>query len=135
MGTAASAAERMTIGITIDVPDVAAGISFYGVVFGMDEIARPLPIYAIIGNDHGRIGLMEKAPGSRPTPTEGPVRAYARHWTPVHLDFHVDDYAGTLDRLRSAGGTVEAEHTRPGRPPVAFCADPFGHGLCILGPR
>jgi predicted enzyme related to lactoylglutathione lyase len=124
-----------SVGITIDVPDLAAGIAFYGAVFGYAEVARPVPVYAVVEGPQGRIGLMEKSSGSRPTPASGPVRDYARHWTPVHLDFHVDDLEAVLARLVAAGGTVEQRHTAPGRPGVAFCADPFGHGFCILGPR
>jgi predicted enzyme related to lactoylglutathione lyase len=124
----------MGLGITIDVPDLAAGLAFYLDVFGWEEVARPLPVYAIVQAEGLRIGLMEKAAGTVPAPGASP-RDYARHWTPVHLDLHVADYAGTLARLRAGGGTVEAEHAVTGRPPVAFCADPFGHGLCILGVR
>jgi predicted enzyme related to lactoylglutathione lyase len=125
----------MTIGITIDVPDLGAGLAFYGAVFGLAEVARPLSVYAIVEGLGQRIGLMEKPAGSRPTPADGPVRDYARHWTPVHLDFHVDDLEGVLARLTAAGGTIEQRHHAPGRPGVAFCADPFGHGFCVLGPR
>jgi predicted enzyme related to lactoylglutathione lyase len=124
----------MTIGITIDVPDIAAGLAFYGGVFGLAEVARPIPHYAIVEMDGQRIGLMQKAPGSRPTPAPGPVRDYARHWTPVHLDFHVADLDATLTAVTTHGGTIEARHAAPGRRSVAFCADPFGHGFCVLGP-
>jgi catechol 2,3-dioxygenase-like lactoylglutathione lyase family enzyme len=125
----------MRIGVTLDVPDIAAGAAFYGGLLGLSVVARPHPAYAILRDGDVTLGLMEKAPGTRPTPAEGPVRDYARHWTPVHLDVHVEDFDATLARLTALGGTVEARHEAPGRPPVAFCADPFGHGFCLLGPR
>lgn len=124
----------MRLSVTLDVPDIGAGLAFYGRVFGFAETARPIPTYAVLAAGDQTLCLMQKAPGTRPTPAEGPLRHYARHWTPVHLDFHVDDLPGTLSAIRAAGGTVEAEHAAPGRRSVAFCADPFGHGFCLLGP-
>ena len=121
---------------TIDVPDLAAGLAFYGSVFGLIEASRPVPTYAILAAEDGRrLGLMQKAEGSRPTPAEGTERRYARHWTPVHLDFHVDAFEPAVEAVARLGGVVEQVHRREGFPPVAFCADPFGHGFCILGPR
>lgn len=123
----------MRIGLTIDVPDLAPGLAFYGAVFGLEEVARPHPAYAILAHPDGaRLGLMAQAAGTVPAPGAAP-RDYARHWTPVHADFHVAAFDTTLAALRTAGGTVEAEHRLPGRPPVAFCADPFGNGLCVIG--
>lgn len=125
----------MRYSATIDVPDLEAGIAFYGGVLGLREAARPVPAYAILSRDGQSLGLMEKAEGSRPTPAEEVRRGYARHWTPVHLDFHVDDVEATVAAVERLGGTVEQGHAVPGRSRVAFCADPFGHGFCILGPR
>jgi predicted enzyme related to lactoylglutathione lyase len=125
----------MEMSVTLDVPDLAAGLAFYGGVFGFAEVARPHPTYALTKAGTQTLGLMQKDEGTHPTPAEGPTRSYARHWTPVHLDFHVTDFDVTLTRITTLGGTVEQTHTRPGRPSVAFCADPFGHGFCVLGPR
>lgn len=126
----------MKVGITIDVPDIAAGLAFYGAVFGFAEVARPAPVYAVIGAEGVLLGLKEAPAGSAPTPASGPVRDYGRHWTPVHLDFHVADLQATLRALLRAGGKIEQEHAGAhGRPAVAFCSDPFGHGFCVLGPR
>ena len=41
----------------------------------------------------------------------------------------------TRSAVEQGGGTVEQRHSRPGRAGIAFCADPFGHGFCLLGPR
>ena len=40
------------------------------------------------------------------------VRRYERHWTPVHIDFHVDDFAAVLDRALEAGGKCEQTSRR-----------------------
>jgi predicted enzyme related to lactoylglutathione lyase len=125
----------MRLSVTLDVPDLAAGLAFYGGVFGFTEVARPHPSYAVLKVGEQTLGLMQKAAGTRPTPANSPVRDYSRHWTPIHLDFHVDDFDDTLARIAAAGGICEERHSTPGRPDVAFCADPFGHGFCLLGPR
>ena len=126
----------MSYSATIDVDDLERGVRFYCHVFGFREAARPMPIYAVLDTGGQRLGIMEKPAGSRPSPATDDLRRYERHWTPVHLDFEVTDIDATLARLKEEGGTVETLH--PGtetRPAVAFCADAFGNGLCILGPR
>jgi catechol 2,3-dioxygenase-like lactoylglutathione lyase family enzyme len=126
----------MRLSVTVDVPDLAAAIAFWGGALGLREVARPHLAYAVLEAGGQTLGLMEKPEGSRATPAEGTERRYARHWTPVHLDLHVEDWEGTLAAVERLGGTVEQRHAAaPGRPPVAFCADPFGHGFCVLGPR
>jgi predicted enzyme related to lactoylglutathione lyase len=60
------------------------------------------------------------------------LRAYERHWTPVHLDFVVQDVDDAIARAVSAGATLEraAETHAWGR--IAILADPFGHGFCLV---
>ncbi|MFI4936040.1 MAG: VOC family protein [Caulobacterales bacterium] len=60
-------------------------------------------------------------------------RRYERHWTPVHVDFHVDDFEAFLAKAVNAGGKCEQKFEGGPRPPVAFCSDPFGNGFCVLG--
>ena len=125
----------MRLSVTVDVPDLGRGIAFFAGAFGFREVARPFPAHAVLESGGQTLGLMEKPEGSRATPAGGTERRYARHWTPVHLDLHVEDFEGTIAAVEGLGGTVEAVHRVPGRGPVAFCADPFGHGFCVLGPR
>ena len=125
----------MSYSATIDVPDLTRAIAFYGGVFGWAEVARPVPVYAVMDAGGQHLGLLEKPEGSRPTPEDGPRRDYGRHWTPVHLDFRVDDFDATLASIAALGGAVEQRHDMAGRPPVAFCADPFGNGFCVLAAR
>lgn len=126
----------MKYSVSIDVPDLAAGIDFYTRTFGLVETARPLPVYAVIGGTGNQtLGIIEKPEGSVPAPGTQDRRQYGRHWTPVHLDIEVDDFDETLHRLVEAGGTIERRFDMDDRPPVAFCADPFGNGLCVLRSR
>lgn len=121
--------------VTLDVPDLDAGIRFYGRVFGFAVVARPVEGYAVLTAGDSQIGLMQRQEGTRPAKGSPDVRRYARHWTPVHMDFHVPDFAATLARALHEGAVCEEKFESATRPPVAFCSDPFGHGFCLIGER
>lgn len=123
----------MKYSVTIDVPKLEDGLRFYRDALGLTEIARPMPTYALLSCGGAQIGLMEKAAGTKPAKGSDDVRRYERHWTPVHIDFHVDDFDATLAQAQDAGAICEHRFEVPGRPPIAFCSDPFGNGLCIVG--
>ena len=123
----------MKVTVSIDVPSIDEGLKFFGDVFGFVETSRPHPGYAKLTAGTETIGLLAKPAGSSPAPASGDRRRYERHWTPVHIDFRVDDFEGTLARAVAHGATSEQVHRVPGFPPVAFCSDPFGHGFCIVG--
>ena len=124
-----------TITAYVDVPSLDEGVAFYGGTFGLTETDRPYPGLAILGGDGISLGLNARAAGSKPYPNATETRRYDRHWTPVHLDFHVDDFDATLERATARGAVVEALYRDEGPRPAAFCADPFGHGFCLMGPR
>ena len=123
----------MNYAVTIDVPKMDDGLKFYRDAMGLTEVARPFPSYVILKCGTATIGLMEKAAGSKPAKGSDDVRRYERHWTPVHIDFHVEDFNGVLAKALSAGAICENKFEGSTRPPVAFCSDPFGHGFCIIG--
>lgn len=123
----------MRYAVTIDVPRLEEGLSFYRDALGLAEIARPLDTYAILKCGDSSIGVMEKRAGTKPAPGSVEVRCYQRHWTPVHIDFHVEDFDGILAKALAAGAQCEQKFERGKRPPVAFCSDPFGNGFCIIG--
>ncbi|MBA3677222.1 MAG: VOC family protein [Sphingosinicella sp.] len=125
----------MKFSVTIDVPLIDEGLRFYRDALGLVEVARPIPTYVILDCGGAQVGLMEKPAGSVPAKGSSDVRRYERHWTPVHIDFHVDDFELALANLLSAGAKCEQRFEVEGRPPIAFCSDPFGNGFCILGPK
>lgn len=125
----------MKLTVNIDVPTIAEGAAFYGDVFGFAEVARPHESYAVLESEGVRIGLMAKAEGSSPAPGSDSTRSYARHWTPVHIDFHVSSFDATLEKIEHAGGKAEQVHRREGFPPIAFCCDAFGNGFCLAQER
>ena len=52
--------------VSIDVPSLADGLRFYRDALGFPEIARPIDTYVILQCGEARIGLMEKAAGTKP---------------------------------------------------------------------
>ena len=113
----------MRYAVTIDVPRLEEGLRFYRDALGLAEGARPIPIYAVLECGSAQIGLMEKAAGTKPAKGAEDVRRYERHWTPVHIDFHVDDFGGVLAKALAAGAQCEQKFEGGGRPPVAFCSE------------
>jgi len=124
---------RPSVHVSIDVPDLDAGIRFYGAVFGFAETARPFPTMAILDANNVTVCMHEKPAGSRSSRGGADVRRYERHWTPVHIDLHVPDFDLALGKVRAGGGAVENEYRSEGPRPAAFCSDPFGNGFCVIG--
>lgn len=126
---------RASVHISIDVPDLEAGIRFYGEVFGFVEKARPFATMAVLDANNVTICIHAKATGSKSSTGGTEQRHYERHWTPVHLDVHVTDFDAVLDKIRAMGGVIENEFRTQGPRPAAFCSDPFGNGFCVMGER
>jgi catechol 2,3-dioxygenase-like lactoylglutathione lyase family enzyme len=123
----------MKYSVSIDVPQLEEGLRFYRDALGLSEVARPVPTYAVLQCGDAQIGLFEKPAGSKPAKGSDDVRRYERHWTPVHIDFHVDDFEAFLAKAVTAGAKCEQKFEVTGRPPIAFCSDPFGNGFCVVG--
>src|SRR5262249_4244186 len=107
----------------------------YTAAFGLQKVAEPYPGVAVLQAGTTSICLLEKRPGSKPSPNTDDKRRYERHWTPVHLDFHVENLAEALDKAVAAGAIVEQNFDSPAHGSAAFCSDPFGHGFCLLERR
>ena len=122
----------ITLEICVDVPDLARGIRFYADAFGFIKVSEPYPGVAMLEAGAAAITLLEKSEQSRPSPNTCDVRHYDRHWTPVHLDFHVDDVKSALEKALRAGAIQEQFFDNPEHGSAAICADPFGNGFCLL---
>ncbi|QDO96755.1 VOC family protein [Ferrovibrio terrae] len=59
-------------------------------------------------------------------------RNYDRHWTPVHLDFVVDDLDTVLARLLERGGRLDRPVKSRDYGRIANMADPFGNGFDLI---
>ena len=124
---------RTRVNVSIDVPDLEAGLRFYAAVFGFVEKARPFPTMAVVDANNVTVCMHAKPAGTKSSTAGSEHRRYERHWTPVHLDFDVPELAAVLAKVRAAGGVVENEFRNQGPSPVAFCSDPFGNGFCVIG--
>ena len=120
------------VSLSIDVPNLADGVRFYSRAFGFEKTAEPIPGVAVLRAGETELCLLEKQPGSKPSVDTTDVRRYERHWTPVHIDVHVDDFAAALAKAVEAGATKEQVFESSNHPAIAFCCDPFGHGFCII---
>ena len=125
----------ISVSVSIDVPDLAAGVRFYREAFGFEKVAEPFPGLAVLRAGDAEICILEKAAGSSPAPGSDDTRRYERHWTPVHMDLHVDDFDAALAKALAAGAKQEQLHRGAKHPSVAFCSDPFGHGFCLIERR
>src|SRR6185295_15699876 len=91
---------RPSVHVSIDVPELEAGLRFYGEVFGFVETARPFPTMAILDANNVSVCMHAKAAGSKSSSVGAEQRRYERHWTPVHLDLHVGDFDAVLSKVR-----------------------------------
>ncbi len=121
----------MQILINIDVPDLARAIDFYRDALGL-KLSRLLfgGTVAEMAGAACPIYLLQEQEGSTAAATE--PRRYARHRTPLHLDFAVENLEEAVARAQHAGATLESGPTRHRWGRIATLADPFGHGFCLL---
>jgi lactoylglutathione lyase len=119
--------------VNIDVADLARAIRFYADALGLRVVRRLGPDIAELEGSSAPIFLIQHPAGTRPHPGASSGRDYARHWTPVHVDFVVPELEPAVARARAAGARVENEVPRefPGGRYVVL-ADPFGNGFCLL---
>ncbi len=122
----------MQIYINIDVDDIERAINFYTAGLGLQLVRRLFDgAVAELAGASSPIQLLRKAEASA-TANGAATRNYARHWTPVHLDFCVDDLDAALARALGAGATLEGEVRTLTWARIANLGDPFGHGLCLM---
>lgn len=118
--------------VNIDVPELAPAIAFYSAALGL-RLTRILDDdVAELAGASTTLYLLRHPAGSRPVDRLPLQRDYARHWTPVHLDFVVDDLAAATQRALAAGAVRESPCVDwRGSRCIGF-ADPFGHGFCLI---
>ena len=118
--------------VNIDVDDLERAVRFYTAALGL-RVARRLGDGAVeLLGAEAPIYLLAAAAGTAPHRGAVVARHYGRHWTPVHLDFVVDDLAAAVERAVAAGARVEAPVAERPYGRIAVLADPFDHGLCLL---
>jgi predicted enzyme related to lactoylglutathione lyase len=122
----------MDLLVNVDVDDLELAVRFY--TAGLDfRVGRRLgaDVVEMVGAS-APIFLLRKAAGTLAATESAQVRDYARHWTPVHLDFVVPDIGVAVERALKAGASLEQEPQASGWGKLAILADPFGHGFCFV---
>lgn len=116
----------------IDVDDLQKAVNFYRAAFGLrvgrrfgasgvEMLGGPTPIY-----------LLLKATDTAAASTAAQLRRYDRHWTPLHLDFVVEEIESAVQTAVAAGARLEAAISTATWGKLALMADPFGHGFCFV---
>lgn len=123
---------KMNFLVNLDVDDLEKATRFYGSAFGLtigrrfgafgvEMLGGPAPIY-----------LLVKLAGTLASDMNRHRRNYERHWTPVHLDFVVEEIESAVQRAISAGARLEEPVAKHNWGKLALMADPFGHGFCFV---
>ena len=117
----------MEFSICIDVDDVARAVEFYGRGLGL-AVVKQQPDWAQVKLGEQTFWIM-KAPAG----VQGQIsRDYRRHWTPVHLDFAVEDIDEAVRRAVDAGGKLEGEIQPSPKGALANLSDPSGNGVDLV---
>jgi len=122
----------MNLLVNLDVDDLGKAIHFYSSAFeltvgrrfgasGVELLGSSAPIY-----------LLVKSGGTPASDTTSQRRSYERHWTPVHLDFVVEDIDSAVQQAIAVGARLEKPIATHKWGKLALMADPFGHGFCFV---
>ena len=122
----------MNLLVNLDVDDLKRAIQFYSSAFeltvarrfgtsGVEMLGSSAPIY-----------LLVKSGDTPASDTTSQRRSYERHWTPVHLDFVVEDIESAVQKAIAVGARLEKPIATHKWGKLALMADPFGHGFCFV---
>ena len=121
----------MNLLVNIDVEDLEKATRFYCDGLGL-TVGRRFDGWIELLGAAAPIYLLPKASGTPISPASADQRDYGRHWTPVHLDFVVQDIRAAVKRAVSAGAALERDVTTHAYGLLALLADPWGNGFCFL---
>jgi predicted enzyme related to lactoylglutathione lyase len=118
--------------VNIDVPELGPAIDFYRAALGL-QLTRVIDgDVAELTGASSVLYLLQKSEGSNPAATAPETRRYARHWTPVHVDFVVDDVDAAAKRALAAGAKQESGIVEWMGSRCITLSDPYGHGFCVI---
>ena len=121
----------MKLSVSIDVPSLKQAEAFYVGALGCKKVRDQGSDMVVLSVENSDIYLQEKEPGTKPLKSSDVVRDYQRHWTPIHLDFLCDNVDEIVSKILELGGSHEGGESGDWGS-IAYCADPFGNGLCII---
>ncbi|SRR5690349_243689 len=118
--------------INLDVDDMERAVAFYTQALGLRVGRRFDGAFIELLGAEAPIYLLLEAAGTLPFAGAQQPRSYERHWTPIHLDFVVDDLDAAVTQAVSSGAVLEHEPTQHAYGRLALLSDPFGNGFCLL---
>lgn len=122
----------MDVLVNLDVDDLEKAVRFYSAAFDL-KVGRRFGAHgAEMLGANAPLYLLAKPAGTQATPYSPAARGYERHWTPVHLDFVVEDIDRAVAKAVAAGATLEQPTAVHAYGKLALLADPFGHGFCFI---
>jgi predicted enzyme related to lactoylglutathione lyase len=118
--------------VNLDVDDLEKAVRFYSSAFGLTPGRRFGDFAVEMLGSSAPIHLLLKAAGTPASPATSQRRSYERHWTPVHLDFVVEEIEPAVQNTIAAGARLESPIAVYQWGKLARMADPFGHGFCFV---
>ena len=119
------------VSVSIDVPDLKKAETFYVEALGCKKIRDQGDNMVVLSAENTDIYLLQRESGTKPLKSGAVVRDYKRHWTPVHLDFICDNVDELVSKITKLGGHHEGGESGDWGS-IAYCADPFGNGFCVI---
>jgi predicted enzyme related to lactoylglutathione lyase len=120
------------LSINVDVDDLQKGMTFYAAAVGLRPVRRLGDFAVELAGAEVPVFLLRKPASAPPFPGSAGGRSYARHWTPDHVDFLVDELASAVTQALAAGATAESDVQTYDWGKMALMADPFGNGFCLI---
>jgi len=126
-----TASEMPRVLLNLDVDDLERAVAFYTQALPL-RVGRRFDGFVELLGAEAPIYLLFKPANTGPFDGAEQLRSYARHWTPLHMDFVVPDLDAALTRALAAGAVLEATPSQHAYGRLALLHDPFGHGFCLL---
>lgn len=122
----------MNLLVNIDVDDLDKAIRFYTSALNLRAGRRFGTFGVELLGSNALIYLLARSEGTVAAETTNQRRTYERHWTPVHLDFVVENIEQATEMAILAGAKLEKPISTSKWGKLALLADPFGHGMCFV---
>ncbi len=116
----------------VEVSDLDRALAFYVGGLGLHELRRFTPRWVELAGARIPIHLLARPEPEFVAGAATLQRDYVRHWTPVHLDFVVDDLQTAVGRAVAAGGVLDRDIVDHHYWRMANLADPFGNGVDLI---
>jgi catechol 2,3-dioxygenase-like lactoylglutathione lyase family enzyme len=114
----------ISVSVSVDVPSLEEGIRFYSEAFGFEIVSSHIPEWPSFACPVHSFSCSQRVPAPRPAPPLGPRAAMTATGHPFTSTF-----------TSMSGASQEQLFEAQGRPSVAFCCDPLGHGFCLIETR